>query len=32
MSDTTRDINRVTGAIIKVSLRLIIYALLILIF
>lgn len=32
MSDTTRDINRVTGAIIKVSLRLIIYALIILIF
>lgn len=31
MSDTTRDINRVTGAIIKVSLRLIIYALVILI-
>ncbi|MDO5417103.1 MAG: endolytic transglycosylase MltG [Lachnospiraceae bacterium] len=27
MSDTTRDINRVTTAIIKVSLRLIIYAL-----
>jgi cell division protein YceG involved in septum cleavage len=32
VSDTTRDINRVTGAIIKVSLRLIIYALIILIF
>lgn len=31
MSSTTKDINRVTGAIIKVSLRLIIYALVILI-
>ncbi len=31
-SNTARDINRVTGAIIKVSLHLIIYALVILIF
>ncbi len=31
MSSTTKDINRVTGAIIRVSLRLIIYALIILI-
>ena len=30
MSDTTKDINRVTGAIIRVSLRLIIYALVVL--
>lgn len=30
MSDTTKDINRVTGAIIRVSLRLIIYALIVL--
>ena len=31
MDDTTKDINRITGAIIKVSLHLILYALLILI-
>ncbi len=31
-SNTARDINRITGAIIKVSLHLIIYALVILIF
>lgn len=31
MSSTTRDINRVTGAIIRISLRLIIYALIILV-
>ncbi len=31
MSDTANDINRVTTAIIKVSIRLIIYALVILI-
>lgn len=30
MSDTTKDINRVTGTIIRVSLRLIIYALIVL--
>lgn len=30
MSDTTKDINRVTGAIIRVSLRMIIYALVVL--
>ncbi len=30
MGDTTKDINRVTGAIIRVSLRLIIYALIVL--